>query len=178
MYDSLLPGQRPRLPTGTPGLIDSFVHGTKGRQLLHAIDGIDVEFNHGRIRPRQIEQHRPSYIHAILIQSRGRTLAQPCTSCRGELGSRVFPECRHVPGFFGGACANCKQPDRAIGCSVRDENWTVGVASTTTIGGSTVQRAISSAQSPINLDPEEGEHQDNPIDVDGEEGGEDKPIKL
>ena len=185
MYESLLAGRNSVLSTGSPGLLERFVYIRYGRQLL-ALPGVDVEFNRGRIMPHQIEGRRQSYIHALLIQSRGRTLPVPCTSCRGSLGTRTFPECRHVPGAFGGACANCKWPDQAIRCSVRDENWVdvapASIPAVQTGGGSQLVRALGSSQSPINLDPEEGE-QGNPINLeeeeeDEEEGDEENPIVL
>jgi hypothetical protein len=39
-----------------------------------------------------------------------------------QLGSRFFPECRRLPGHFGGACVNCKWRDYTARCTVRDEN--------------------------------------------------------
>ncbi|OJD25631.1 hypothetical protein ACJ73_03003 [Blastomyces percursus] len=42
------------------------------------------------------------------------------TACRGGPSFRPFPECRRVPGHFGGACSNCKWWDHAARCSVRD----------------------------------------------------------
>ncbi|EDN10720.1 predicted protein [Histoplasma mississippiense (nom. inval.)] len=69
----------------------------------------------------QVRSHRPSYINAILIQSRGRTEPHACLACRSaHPGLQPFPECRRLPGHFGGACGNCKWRDHAIRCSVRD----------------------------------------------------------
>ncbi|OJD20796.1 hypothetical protein ACJ73_07867, partial [Blastomyces percursus] len=67
---------------------------------------------------------------AILIQSRGRPEVQACAACRGGPGLRPFPECRRLPGHFGGACDNCKWRDRAIRCSVRDGEDAVEVIET------------------------------------------------
>ena len=75
----------------------------------------------GRIRPAQIGSHRPSYINAVLIQSRGVRPVRPCVQCTNRLSP--FPECRHKPGHFGGACGNCKWPDRGSHCSL----WTADI---------------------------------------------------
>jgi hypothetical protein len=100
----------------------SFVHNVLQRALL-ALPGHDVEFVFGRILPRQIRSHRPSYVNAILIQSRGKTGRHSCDSCvSADPGPYPFPSCRKVPGHFGGACANCKWRDHASRCTVRDEN--------------------------------------------------------
>ncbi|EDN03974.1 predicted protein [Histoplasma mississippiense (nom. inval.)] len=69
----------------------------------------------------QVRSHRPSYINAIFIQSRGGTEPHACLACRSaHPGLRPSPECRRLPGHFGGACGNCKWRDHAIRCSVRD----------------------------------------------------------
>lgn len=98
-----------------------WVHSPQARAVL-ALMGRDVEFVRGSITPIQVGSHRPSYINAILIQSRGRALENPCSACRSARpGLRPFPSCRRVQGHFGGACANCKWRDHAARCSVRDE---------------------------------------------------------
>ena len=75
----------------------------------------------GSIYLYQIGMHRPSYINAILIQSCGRVVDQPCQWCCGAvLGPRPFPLCRQANGYFGGCCTNCKQPNYASQCTVRD----------------------------------------------------------
>ncbi|PGH15888.1 hypothetical protein AJ79_02055 [Helicocarpus griseus UAMH5409] len=76
---------------------------------------------------RQVLSHRPSYINAILIQSRGRPEVQACIACRSGPGLHPFPECRRLPGHFGGACGNCKWRDHASRCSVRDDEDVVEV---------------------------------------------------
>ena len=97
-----------------------YVHNVLGDEVL-ALPGRDVAFVYGRISAHQIGTHRPSYVNAILIQSRGRRGVHSCVSCRNAIpGPRPFPECRRVPGHFGGACANCKWRDHASRCSVRD----------------------------------------------------------
>ncbi|PYH67138.1 DUF3716 domain-containing protein, partial [Aspergillus vadensis CBS 113365] len=81
-----------------------------------------VEFPRGRIHAYQIRTHRPSYINVLLIQSQGSRPPAPCTRCRAGTGG-VFPKCRHLPGAFDRACANCKWPDAGNSCSVRDSAW-------------------------------------------------------
>ena len=96
------------------------MHSPQGRALL-ALPGQDVVFVRGSIHPYQIGMHRPSYVNAILIQSRGRVVDQPCQRCRGAVpGPRPFPSCRRANGHFGGCCANCKWPDYASQCTVQD----------------------------------------------------------
>ena len=96
-----------------------YVHSAPGRRLL-ALPGRNVSVVRGSITPQQIDTHRPSYINAILIQSRGRAMGQPCEACRrSRTGPRPFPECHRAFGHFGGACANCKWRDHANRCSVR-----------------------------------------------------------
>ena len=102
LYESTPTGQDPVLPIGNSSLLAPYVHTDAGRELL-AQPGTDVQFVRGSIRPHQIKQHRPSYINALLIQSRGITLAHPCTQCRSKDRMHPFTECRQVPGVFGGA---------------------------------------------------------------------------
>jgi hypothetical protein len=85
------------------------------------LPGQDVEFVRGSITPAQVGTHRPSYINAILIQSRGVVQAPACDACSAARpGFRPFPECRRVPGHFGGCCGNCKWRDHAARCSAKD----------------------------------------------------------
>ena len=183
LYDTTPPGRHPVLPIGGTSLLSPYVHTSTGRILL-SLPGEDVQFVRGSIFASQIQQHRPSYINALLIQSRGVVLAQPCTNCRHGQGMKPFPECRHVPGAFGGACANCKWPDWASQCSVRDEYWQ-GVEDHGNLVGSSERQGQpvhhtghpgSMVSEPINLDPEEGDS-GNPIDLD-REGGESNAIVL
>ena len=98
-----------------------YIHSPQGRAAL-ALPGQDVEIVRGSVSPAQILSHRPSYLNAILIQSRDTTLGHPCIACRSvHPGLRPFPECRRVVGHFGGACANCKWRDHAARCSVRGD---------------------------------------------------------
>ena len=116
----LQPGQHPRLLVGQQQLA-LFSHGRPTNAVL-ALTGQDVDFVLGAIQPQQIGQHRPSYINAILIQSRGQAASAACTQCRGGPGLRPFPKCRSVRGHFGGACANCKWRDHGLRCSLHRES--------------------------------------------------------
>ncbi|KAL8686414.1 MAG: hypothetical protein Q9218_007121 [Villophora microphyllina] len=96
-----------------------WVHSPQGIAVL-ALPGRDVPFVRGAITGQQVLTHRPSYINAILIQSRGHQLHTACDACRGGAGLRPFPECRRTPGHFGGCCGNCKWRDHCARCSVRE----------------------------------------------------------
>lgn len=192
LYEATPPRQNPVLPIQGQAYLTPYVHTDAGLRLL-AQPGQPVPFIRGRISARQIQQHRPSYINALLIQSRGVRLARPCTHCRRGHGRRLpFPDCRHVPGEFGGACANCKWPDRASRCSVRDELWEELGQQRRGLPAGGQGGQGEAANNPINLDPEEGE-EENPINLDEEdeedeeeedeeeeeeEGEEDNPIIL
>ena len=95
-----------------------FVHSPQRRAVL-ALPGQDVEIVRGNVRPDQIASHRPSYINAILIQSRGQAVADGC-GCLSSIRP-AFPECRRIARHFDGACANCKWKDHAARCSVRGD---------------------------------------------------------
>jgi hypothetical protein len=100
----------------------NFVHWPAGRAVL-ALPGQDVVFVLGVITPNQLLQHRPSYVNAILIQSRGQQVPGGCLACRSARpGLRPFPECRRLLGYFGGCCGNCKWHDHTVRCIVRDDN--------------------------------------------------------
>ena len=101
-----------------------WAHSPQARAVL-ALPGRNVFFVRGAITPAQVEQHRPSYINAILIQSRGEVVPGGCSNCRISPGYRPFPECRRVPGHFGGCCGNCKWRDHAVRCSAQDDNTVV-----------------------------------------------------
>jgi Protein of unknown function (DUF3716) len=98
-----------------------YVHSPGGRALL-ALPGQIVPFVRGAIIPAQVAQHRPSYINAILIQSRGHVQDPPCARCARPGGLRPFVECRRIQGHFGGCCGNCKWPDHGIRCTARDND--------------------------------------------------------
>lgn len=101
----------------------SYAHNAMQRALV-ALPGRHIAFVRDAITPDQIRSQRPSYINAILVQSRGRQPPAPCTACAAvRPGLRPFPQCRRVRGYFDGACANCKWRDHASRCSVRDEEY-------------------------------------------------------
>jgi hypothetical protein len=125
---TLVPANQPLAGAGNDGecwllvaqqQLAPYVHSPQGAAVL-AIAGRNVQYNWGRILPYQVGLHRPSYINGILIQSRG-VLCAPCYQCRGRLDEKYFPECRRLPGHFGGACGNCKWPDGASSCSYHDD---------------------------------------------------------
>jgi Protein of unknown function (DUF3716) len=96
------------------------IHSRRGLAVL-AMAGRDVQFVPGGITPEQVFfLQRPSYINAILIQSRGIVRNPPCDRC----AVRMYPflECRRVPGHFGGCCGNCKWPDAAASCSAKNDD--------------------------------------------------------
>ncbi|PYI36636.1 hypothetical protein BP00DRAFT_21 [Aspergillus indologenus CBS 114.80] len=106
MYDLLPAKQNPVLPTGTPATLRPYMHSNIQKGVL-ALPGQDIQFLHGGIDAGQIKLHRPSYTNAILIRLRGSRPPEPCVRCRtGQEGP--CPKYRHLPGAFGGACANCK----------------------------------------------------------------------
>ena len=75
--------------------------------------GRDIYFVRGYICLVQIHSARPSYINAVLIQSRGVLVPGGCNICRTRLVMRPFPECRILFGHFGDSCGNYKWPDHA-----------------------------------------------------------------
>ncbi|BCS00008.1 DUF3716 domain-containing protein [Aspergillus luchuensis] len=122
LYEGLPVGANPTIPARDLGRLRPFVHTDVGLQLLARPGARSVEFRHGRIHAHQIAMHRASYINALLIQSQGTRPPAPCSRCRDGTGG-VFRECRHLPGAFGGICANCKWPDAGVSCTVRDSAW-------------------------------------------------------
>ncbi|EEH04622.1 conserved hypothetical protein [Histoplasma capsulatum G186AR] len=86
--------------------LSPFAHSPQSRAVL-ALPGQDAPFVRGSMTELQVRSHRPSYINVILIQSRGRPEPHACLACRSaHPGLRPFPECRRLPGHFGGACGN------------------------------------------------------------------------
>jgi len=118
---------------------------------------------------------RDSYVNAWLIQSRGARASVPCTKCQQQMDldpdsyAKPFPYCIRLPGHFGGCCGNCKWPDAAIRCSVRDG-----------VGQAVANPAVGLAPVARPVLPAPGDDAANPIDVDTdeEEGGPDNPIVL
>jgi hypothetical protein len=69
------------------------------QQTVLALPGRNVSFVRGRITPQQLMTHRPSYVNALLIQSRGVVSAQLCTEC-SRRGLSPFPDCVSLPATF------------------------------------------------------------------------------
>ncbi|PWY62027.1 hypothetical protein BO83DRAFT_326904 [Aspergillus eucalypticola CBS 122712] len=124
LYEGLPVGANPTIPARDLGRLRPFVHTDVGLQVLARPGAQSIEFRHGRIHTHQITMHRASYINALLIQSQGIRPPAPCSRCRDGTGG-VFPEYHHLPGAFGGICANCKWPDAGSSCTVRDSAWGV-----------------------------------------------------
>lgn len=66
-----------------------------------------------------------SLVHRLSATSiKGRTTCPALYTCRSVQGRCCpLPKCRHVPGEFGGECANSKWPGRAHQYCIRDEFW-------------------------------------------------------
>lgn len=67
----------------------------------------------GRISEQQLLTHRPSYVNALLIASRGTML--PSNGCMRSRATFGIPTV--LFGFWGGACAGCKWKDQSTYCS-------------------------------------------------------------
>jgi hypothetical protein len=130
-----------------------FVHSAQGRALL-ALPGADVEFLSGAITPRQVLSARPSYINAILIQSRGGE-GRVCSHCRIRL--YPFPYCRRTT-HFRGCCANCKWRDWGARCTWLDDDDEQDGNTPGGIGGSRTPLLLTSRDS--------GNTSSNPIIID------------
>jgi hypothetical protein len=185
----------PLLPVGGQQL-RPFCHNALQLAVL-ALPGRDVEIVRGSMTGHQINTHRPSYINALLIASRGRPTMSPCGgSCQSSHGGRPFPRCIRLPGHFDGSCASCKWRDWASTCSVRD---VCGRAGRTTHWGQTFESGFvlgeassdlpalgasaprqTAALPPVRragLLPPPGDSSRNPIQL-NEDGSEDDPIVL
>ena len=98
-----------------------FIYSIPGVRLL-SLPGQDVRYVRGAVQFYQLNSCHPSYINAVLIQSRERPENPACTACCTAPGLCPFPQCVRAPGHFGGACGNCKWRDHAARCSVRDRD--------------------------------------------------------
>ncbi|CAG8059374.1 unnamed protein product, partial [Penicillium salamii] len=67
-----------------------------------------------------VSSGRPSYVNALLIASRGFRFARRCTHSR--TGHPFGPYTVRLPGFWEGACMNCKWKDHQNRCDFRDPN--------------------------------------------------------
>lgn len=92
------------------------------QQKLLQLPGRTVVAIATRVRVSQVETFRPSYINALLIQSRGDDTGPMCISCRTQhlrgIGPGPFPICIRLPDYFGGCCGNCKWRDYGSRCSL------------------------------------------------------------
>lgn len=73
----------------------------------------EFEVVEGSLKVSQFLTHRPSYVNALLIASRGIKVPSVCTNNK----KGVFPESVRLPGWWGGCCAGCKWMDGAAKCS-------------------------------------------------------------
>jgi hypothetical protein len=114
--------------------------------------------------------------------SRGRVVAHPCLKCRDPAGCHPFPQCIRLAGFWDGCCANCKWPDHAIRCTVRNpgEGRQLGHGHGLIPAGLGVAGGAPPHGRVAGLLPAPGDSDDNPINLDGEEplGSQDDPIVL
>lgn len=83
-----------------------------------ALASDDIEVYNNRVNTTAVAS-RPSYLNAVLIQSRGAT-AQ-CFDCRRNPTRGPFVYCRTTD-FFGGCCGNCKYRDHGARCRVEDDD--------------------------------------------------------
>lgn len=78
-----------------------------------------ISLTPGWIKGHLLDTEAPSYINAMLVQSRGALSTVPCDLCV-RLGSNPFVDCVRSPGDFRGACGNCKWRAKTVQCSVQD----------------------------------------------------------
>ncbi|KAH7034783.1 uncharacterized protein B0I36DRAFT_84130, partial [Microdochium trichocladiopsis] len=102
-----------------------FCHTAAQRGAL-ALPGNPVAFVRSSVTAAQVATARPSYINALLIQSRGTASGRPCSACRRTMSTsqdglaRPFPNCVRLPGFWSGACGNCKWRDHGARCNAQN----------------------------------------------------------
>ncbi|EON98159.1 hypothetical protein UCRPA7_6327 [Phaeoacremonium minimum UCRPA7] len=81
----------------------AFCHTAEQRTVL-AQPGRPVVFVRNRLNADQLFSGRPSYINALLIQSRGERADEPCSLCRAAIErdndglANPFPACVRLPG--------------------------------------------------------------------------------
>ena len=97
-----------------------YAHFPQTRAIL-MLPGVDVPFVRLHITLDQVRTHQPSYINAILIQSRGVLVSAGCLNCQAR-GMAPFSECCRMPEHFGECCGNCKWRDHARRCSVHNND--------------------------------------------------------
>src|SRR5208337_3872605 len=77
------------------------------------IEGYESQVNFNKVKTR------PSYLNAIMIQSRGR-LGKTCLQYSRDPTRGPFPEYRRAPGHFEGSYGNCKWRDHGARYTVRN----------------------------------------------------------
>lgn len=97
-------------------LLRTKVHTAESIEAFDTYPQKDILITKGRVTLQQVNTGRPSYVNALIIQSRGIEVPDGCTNSR----SGVFAKCVRLPGFFGGCCGNCKWKDHGARCSVRN----------------------------------------------------------
>ena len=103
-----------------PQLLWRYCHSPESRNLW-ALSGNILRFVQRRINVHQFLSHRPSYVNAILINTRGQPARSICSACANpKIGLTPFPVCMTVRGHFQGACGNCKWRDHGARCFLGD----------------------------------------------------------
>jgi hypothetical protein len=166
------------------GRLRSFVHSPQGLAVMRMAEGRTVDFVRGGVSERQVRMHRPSYVNALLIQSRGVLVPEPCASCQNKMlmdrdaYAYPFVHCIRLPGHFGGCCGNCKWPDRASRCSIREGSEPV-VREREQVEFQDLTVAAGTQDDPMELDDSEDEGEAAaPIVVLDEEGTAEDPVVL
>lgn len=97
-------------------LLRTKIHTSEQIEAFNTYPQKDVLITKGRVTLQQVNTGRPSYINALIIQSRGIEIPGGCRNSR----SGVFATTVRLPGYFGGCCGNCKFKDHGARCSVRN----------------------------------------------------------
>ncbi|KAH6652473.1 hypothetical protein BKA67DRAFT_538279 [Truncatella angustata] len=80
----------------------------------------NIEAYDNKIDPDKVRT-RPSYVNAIMIQSRGLE-GETCAQYARNSGRGPFVQCIRVKGHFGGCCGNYKWRDHVAKCSMHTLN--------------------------------------------------------
>lgn len=107
------------------------------QKLIVSAARTNTEYFSGTLLSYQLNTHRPSYINAVLVQTRGQVNPVRCSSsisalyvvrflmieidhCASHPYHGPFLDCVSLPHERAGACANCKFKDWAARCSLND----------------------------------------------------------
>ena len=136
-----------------------------------------ISWTPGSLRASQIVSGRKSYVNALLIYTRGLVSASCGMYCRIDRSGRPFTQCVRIPGSWGGCCANCKWYDWASQCPVRDA---VNRGARQDLPGVQAQIEWNAAPNArlIAIEDVPGDTIDDPIDLDPEDGSQDRPYEL